>query len=174
MNTTLTSIPSFDFDPSPVDKVVRRRKLLIFAVGKLNLALPVESVKKILHHTVVHSSGATAVGIAHLDDREITVIDIHRRLFRTHQLKSGEKQQFLILATNSINEQFGILAQETPSLEDVPLSQIRLLPDSFRRADTLEIASHVTVIPRGDNTLTAFVIDVDRLVPPIQAGDFGF
>jgi purine-binding chemotaxis protein CheW len=80
----------------------------------------------------------------------------------------------LILASNSIDEQFAILRQTTPTLENIPIFQIRLLPDSYRRTDTLELASHVTMVPQGENTLTAFVINVDRLVPPIQLRDFVF
>lgn len=166
MNNAPLSDRLSPFKAAPADKVVRRRKLLIFSVGKLNMALPIESVYKILRHTAIHGSGTTPVGIAHIGNREMTVIDLYQRLFKVPS-PSVRQQQFLIVASNSIGEQFGILVQTTPTLEDVPLSQIRLLPDSYRRADTLEIASHVTAIPKGEETLTAFAIDVDLLLPPI-------
>ncbi|MDJ0844059.1 chemotaxis protein CheW [Crocosphaera sp.] len=149
------------------------RKLLIFQTGTLELALPIESVKKITHYTPLQGSGTTAVGLIHVDDREITAIDLHKRLFRVPQ-PSREERQFLILAKNSIEELFGIVVPETPSLLELPLSQIRRLPESYRHGDTLEIASHVTRVPHNDQLSTIFILDVDRLVPPMGMGDFVF
>ncbi|WP_319422323.1 hypothetical protein [Pleurocapsa sp. FMAR1] len=57
------------------------------------------------------------------------------------------------------------MVAESPSLIDVPAAQIRLIPNAYRQADTLKIASHVTVIPQDDNTaLTVFILDLARLV----------
>ena len=57
---------------------------------------------------------------------------------------------------------------------ELPLSQIRTLPESYRRGDTLEIASHVTRVQQNDQLLTVFILDVDRLVPPMGMGDLVF
>ena len=57
---------------------------------------------------------------------------------------------------------------------DLPISQIRMLPDSYRRGDTLERASHVTRIEENELLWTVFILDVDRLVPPMGMGDFVF
>ncbi|MGH2416392.1 MAG: chemotaxis protein CheW, partial [Microcystaceae cyanobacterium] len=89
--------------------------------------------------------------------------------FNVRQSVVSGSRCYLILAQNSISEQFGILVADTPLLSDVPIAQIRALPESYRRADTLEIASHVTILPQSDASLTVFVLDVDRLVPPINA-----
>ncbi|MEA5508459.1 chemotaxis protein CheW [Crocosphaera sp. UHCC 0190] len=172
-NPTMTSSSLASLDPYSGKTTNLRRKLLIFQVGKLNLALPVEFVQKILHYRPMEGSGTTAVGLIHLDDQEITAIDLHKRLFKVSQTQASGRQ-FLILAKNSIDEQFGILVSQTPSLVDLPLSQIRTLPDSYRRADTLDMASHVTRVQQMEQLLTVFVLDVDRLVPPIGIGDFVF
>ncbi|NES01156.1 MAG: chemotaxis protein CheW, partial [Symploca sp. SIO1B1] len=49
-----------------------------------------------------------------------------------------------------------------------PLSQIRILPESYRRADTLDIASHVAVINQAGVALTVFLLDVELLLPIFQ------
>ena len=164
--TNATSYYMASVAPNLGQKETRRRQLLIFQTGTLNLALPVESVKKITHYTSMQGSGTTAVGLIHIDNLELTAIDLHKRLFKVSQ-PSVEGRKFLILAKNSIDELFGILVSETPTLIDLPLAQIRTLPDSYRRADTLEIASHVTRVQQNDQLLTVFVLDVDRLVPPM-------
>jgi purine-binding chemotaxis protein CheW len=70
----------------------------------------------------------------------------------------------LILAKNSDHESFGIVINETPTLFDVSLSQIRVLPASYRQNDTLNIASHVMIIPYKEDSLTVFLLDCDRLI----------
>ena len=173
MNTKTNSPYMTSIDLSLGQQQSHGRKLLVFQVGTLNLALSVESVKKITHYTPMEGSGTTAVGLIHIDEKEITAIDLHKRLFRVPQPQQ-EGRQFLILAKNSIHELFGILVPQTPSMLELPISQIRTLPESYRRGDTLEIASHVTRVQENDRLLTVFILDVDRLVPPMGIGDFVF
>jgi purine-binding chemotaxis protein CheW len=69
---------------------------------------------------------------------------------------------------NTTGELYGIPVAETPVLMEVSLSQVRVLPESYRRADTLDVASHVAVIPQETAPLTLFVLDVDLLLPIFQ------
>ncbi len=162
--TKTISYYTANVDPYGGQKQVRFRKLLIFQTGSLNLALSVESVKKITHYTPMEGSGTGSIGLIHVDNQEITAIDLHKRLFKVPQ-PSLEGRQFLILAKNSLEELFGILVSQTPSLVEVPLSQIRTLPDSYRQGDTLDMATHVTRLQDNNDLLTVFILDVDRLVP---------
>jgi purine-binding chemotaxis protein CheW len=145
----------------------RSLKLTIFSVGKLNLALSVDIVKKVINYTPIYGSGLNHMGVARVDDREITVVDLHKRLFNVSQPLPSGSQGYLVIARNSIGETFGILVAQPPTLQDVSMSQIRALPASYRHADTLEVVSHVTVISQKDQSLTVFILDVDRLVPPV-------
>ncbi|GBF81980.1 chemotaxis protein CheW [Aphanothece sacrum] len=167
--TTTSSYSVSTFSENYVDKL---RKLLMFQMGKLNLALPVESVKKIIHYTPMQGSGTTPVGIIHIDNQEITSIDLHKRLFKVSRKNQSESRQFMIIAKDSTDELFALVVGETPSLVNIPISQIRVLPDSYRRGDTLDVASHVIMIKQEDQSLTVFILDVDRLVTPIGVGDF--
>lgn len=95
------------------------------------------------------------------------MIDLYQRLFNIKQANISHAKQFLILAKNSQHESFGIVINETPTLFDVSLSQIRILPASYRQNDTLNIASHVMIIPYKEDSLTVFLLDCDRLVSPV-------
>ncbi len=173
MNTKTTSYYTNVVDSYTGQADTSHRKLLLFQTGTLHLALPVESVKKITHYTPLQGSGTTEVGLIHVEEMEITAIDLHKRLFKVPQ-PSIEGRQFLILAKNSLDELLGILVSETPSLMELPLSQIRTLPESYRRGDTLEIATHVTRVRQNDRLFTVFILDVDRLVPPMAMENFVF
>lgn len=136
-------------------------KFLLFQVGQLHLALSVDRVQKIINYTPIFGSGLGAVGVAHIGEQEITVIDLHRRFFRTSQkIEKG----YLILSKAKMGETFALWVAQTPTLVDVALSQIRTLPESYRRADTLDAASHVMLLPHQEGTMTVFVLDVNRLV----------
>ncbi len=138
-------------------------KLLVFEIGKLTLALPILQVQKVVRQSEVHGSGLSHVSLTHLGEREVAVVDLHQKLFKVSLPKTQSKGYFII-SKNVMGEPLGILVSQSPSLIDVPLERIRLVPDSYRHADTLEIASHVTVIPQGDRTITIFILDLERLI----------
>jgi purine-binding chemotaxis protein CheW len=160
MNTTLTNYQN------PLQTLNNERwlKLLLFSLGSLNLALPINSVKKVVNYTPIHGSGLSAFGVANIDNQELTVIDLHKKLFQVSQTQISGQKGYLIVVVNSLGEYFGIWVQETPTLEDINLSQLRVLPESYRRSDTLYIASHVMVISQENNPKTVFLLDIERLL----------
>lgn len=144
--------------------MVHSLKAVVFRVGSLNLALRIESVYKVLNHTLVYSSGVNPVGITHLSEREVVVIDLQRRLFNSSGIQHASQPGFLIVAENPAGELYGIPVESTPTLMEIPLPAIRVLPESYRRADTLGIASHVAVVPQPESALAIFLLDVNQLL----------
>lgn len=149
-------------------------KLIVFKIGNLNFALRIESVYKVVDRTPVYSSGLNHVGVAHMGDslrdnsaaREITVVDLNWQFFQSSSM--SESGGYLAIVQSTTGEFYGIPVVNTPVLIEVPLSMFRVLPESYRRADTLEVASHVAVIPQQGATLTVFLLDVDLLLPLFQ------
>ena len=138
-------------------------KLLVFEIGKLTLALPILQVQKVVKQSEVHGSGLSYVNLAHLTDGEIAVVDLHQKLFGV-SLNATEAREYFIITKEVRGEPLGITVAEPPSLIDLPLAQIRLLPNSYRRADTLEIASHVTVVSEDERSTTIFILDLEKLI----------
>jgi purine-binding chemotaxis protein CheW len=141
-------------------------KLLVFEIGKLTLALPILQVQKIVKQSEVHGSGLSHVNLTHLPEQEIAIVDLHQKLFGSSlpTAKSSEFSGYFIISRNLTGEPLGIAVSQAPTLLDVPLEQIRQLPEAYRRADTLEIASHVAVIPQETTPRTIFILDLTRLV----------
>ncbi|MEB3227662.1 MAG: CheW domain-containing protein, partial [Synechocystis sp.] len=146
----IDSISPLSYSAATADQSVETtrppEKFLLFAMGKLNLALPIALVVKILPHTPSYGSGLSDTGILNLEDRSITAIDLHRRLFRVPQPPTGRSRQYFILLKNRKGEEFCLLVNEAPTLMDVPHKQIRKLPESYRQTDSLQCASHVLLI----------------------------
>jgi len=140
-------------------------KVIVFNVGSLSCGLRIESIYKVLKQTQVYGSGLNSIGIAHMGERELVVVDLEQRLFQSSILNGSEQRGYLIVA-QTVGEFFGIPVAAAPTLMEVPLATIRVLPESYRQADTLGIASHVAVIPQAETSMTLFLLDVDRLLTP--------
>jgi len=139
-------------------------RVILFSVGNLTLGFRIEAVHKVLKQTQVHGSGVNSVGVTHMGDHELIVVDLQQRLFQSSSLTTGSKRGYLIVAQNKAGDFYAIPVATPPTLMEVPLETIRILPEPYRRADTLGIASHVAVIPQADSSLTLFLVDVDQLL----------
>lgn len=168
MNNSLINLHSPETQLQKQRQTTPTLKLVVFAMGGLNLALRIESVYKVINHAAIYSSGLLPVGVAHVGEGEITVVDLHRRFFKSSLTSESEQRGYLVIVKNSTGELYGIPVADTPVLMEVPLSMIRLLPESYRRADTLDVASHVAVIPQEGAPVTVFLLDVNLLLPIFQ------
>jgi len=140
-------------------------KLLVFKIGKLTLSLPILQVQKVIKHNPIHGSGLSHVNLTHLGNRDVAIVDLHHKLFNVSLAEASQAQGYFIISKNITGEPLGILVSEPPALIDVSPAQIRLIPESYRHADTLKIASHVTVISQEDgSSQTIFLLDLGSLI----------
>lgn len=145
-----------------------RVELIVFNIGRLNLALPINSVYKVSNYTSISGSGVGFVGVTQVDEHEVTVIDLYRKFFKSDQPGYYSTGGYIVLVQTATDELYGIPVAQTPALMEVPLSLLRVLPESYRYADTLDIASHVAVIPQDAASLTVFLLDIERLLPVLS------
>jgi len=161
------------FNPVRKKKSTRLEKLLIFSMGKLNLAFRIDDVQKIIKYIPIGSSGLNPFGVIHLEEKEIAIIDLHYLLFKEiDPISHTENSHFILTRRLTERESIAILVSKLPSLIDVPISEIRVLPENYRRSDTLDIASHVTVINNSDESLTFFILDVPFLLEKFTQKNF--
>ncbi|AIE73264.1 MULTISPECIES: CheW domain-containing protein [unclassified Synechocystis] len=151
--------PGQPFAPS-----ARPEKFLLFAIGKLNLALPIALVVKILPHSPTHGTRLSATGLVNLENRSVTMVDLHRRFFGVPQPPTDKAKQYFILTKNRSGEEFCLLVNNAPTLMDVLPQQIRQLPASYRQNDTLKSASHVMLVEQKPEKFTVFLLDPDLLL----------
>ncbi len=145
-------------------EAVNSLKVIMFEMGDIKLALPIHNIAKVLPKTTVYGSGLHGVGIAHVGDREVTVVDLHKRLFQSSSIKDASKNSYLMIVKNRQSELYGIPVGSVPTLMEIALSCIRVLPDSYRNADIFGFATHVAVIPTMETAMTIFLLDIDQLL----------
>ncbi|HBB32777.1 MAG TPA: chemotaxis protein CheW [Cyanobacteria bacterium UBA8803] len=173
MNSPLMNRQSGELESARPEERVATLKLIAFTLGNLHLALRIESVYKILARTPVYGSGINQIGVTHIGDREITVVDLYRQFFKSSQSHESDHHGYLVTLQNTTGELYGIPVAETPTLMEVALPMVRVLPESYRCADTLEVARHVAVIPHDGVQLTVFLLDVDLLLPIFESPEKG-
>ena len=139
--------------------------LIVFKIGTLNLALRVESVYKVVEYKPIDGSDLNPFGVTTIGERQVTIVDLYRRFFRLDQNSEYFPGEYLVIVCNTGGELYGIIVNDTPKFLEVPLSSIRVLPESYRRANTLGVASHVAIIPQQAEKLTVFVLNLDLLLP---------
>ena len=150
-------------------------KFLSLQVETLALIVPIEAVYRILSNIEIHNTGNLGYGIAHLDEKEISVLNLHHHLFqREFPHPSGSRKdcmvaRYVVTIQSQSGELFGIPVDRAPTLVDVPVSEIRKLPDAYRQVDTLGIASHVAVIQDAGQPTTVFLLDLEGFMALIHA-----
>jgi purine-binding chemotaxis protein CheW len=149
-------------------------RLVNFVIGNLDLALPIHTVYKVVPKDVVYGSGHYPAGITIVGDQEYTVIDLEDRLFGhslihrdplanpTTEIKT---LSYLLLVQLNTGEYIGIPVSQAPTLVEVALADIRVLPLSYRKIDTLSIASHIVKLQENDQVKMIFILDINTLVP---------
>lgn len=147
------------------------RKLIIFPVGELRLAVPMDNISRVINRPRVYSSGTHAVGVTTVGDRELTTVDLHQQLFGTPGSFNPERPGYLVLTPSPTGEIMGIPTPETPMLLEVPLAQIRELPQSYRQADTLWVASHMirTAVEEGGELQSIFLLDMAAVMDKLMS-----
>lgn len=136
---------------------IESQKVIVFGMGNVNLAVPIDTVYKVVKQIPVYGNELSGVGITHIGDREVTVVELHRRFF-------APKGNYLIIAKNKAGELYGIPITQVPTLMEIPQSSLRALPESYRHVDIFGFATHVAVISEVEPPMTIFLLDVDQLL----------
>lgn len=139
-------------------------KMIVFTVGNFDLALPIEIVHKVLNQLPVYGSGLNGVGVAHVGEFEVTVIDLHRQLFQSSIINETSQKGYLLIFHTKSGDLYGIPVASVPVLVDLPLASIRVLPDSYRSGDILQMATHVCYLPDEEPPLTIFLVNPEQML----------
>ncbi|WP_009632836.1 chemotaxis protein CheW [Synechocystis sp. PCC 7509] len=164
MKNTLVKSKSANLQQSSRSDRTASVKMIVFTIGSFALALPIEIVHKVLNQIPVYGSGLNGVGVAHVGDREVTVIDLHRQLFQSSIINETSQKGYLLILHSKSGELYGIPVASVPLLMDLPLSTIRVLPESYRNGDILQMATHVCYLPEEEPPLTIFLVNPEQML----------
>jgi chemotaxis signal transduction protein len=164
MNSTLMNTQFPLANRPDKNTTLHNMKVVVFPIGSLNCAINVFSVYKVVKSTRLYGEDNNWVSMMHIGDREVTILDLRRRLFPNELVETSSAQVYIIVLQNYQGDLYGIPVNKIPGLVDLAVDQIRVLPDSFRQANALGIASHVAIVPQSSESLTLFLLDTEFLL----------
>jgi chemotaxis signal transduction protein len=154
-------------------------QVLVFPFKDLHLALRLEGVQKVIRKPEIFRSGQKSLGMAHFEDQEAIVIDLHQRIYGHPNLQPESHLVIAksVMAKSVITELepqlYGILVATLPTMMAIGVSALRPLPAEYRDRDPLGIASHIATIqqhaapqnvaPQSTGSKTLFLLDPMRL-----------
>ncbi|PSB05149.1 chemotaxis protein CheW [Merismopedia glauca] len=164
MNSALTNFQFPLPNLSQKNTFQQNLKVIVFAIGSLNCGINIFSIYKVVNSTRLYGDDNNWVSMMHIGDREVTILDLRRRLFPHEPVEFPSGQIYVIILQNSQGDLYGIPVSGIPSLMDIAVEQVRVLPESFRQANALGIASHVAIVPQSSESLTLFLLDVEFIL----------
>jgi len=119
--------------------------VLVFPFKDLHLALRLEGVQKVIRKPEIFRSGQKPLGMAHFEDQEAIVIDLHQKIYGC---PNSQPEGHLVIV-RSESQFYGIPVATLPTMMAIGVSTLRPLPAEYRDRDTLGIASHIATIPQS-------------------------
>jgi chemotaxis signal transduction protein len=140
-------------------------KLLIYSVGKLYVAVPLDEVIKVIRTPEIFQSGEKTLGMAYFEGSEVLVVDLHREIFGN----STPSSRYLIVMRGEAQDLYGIPVSGLPIMKDVLLKNVHPITSEYRDRDTLGVASHMVQIPIAKEVQTIFLLSSEKLLKIIRS-----
>jgi purine-binding chemotaxis protein CheW len=139
-------------------------RLLIFSVGKLYVAVPLDEVVKVIRAPEIFQSGEKTLGMSYFEGNEVLVVDLHREIFGS----SGSSSGYLVVLQGEAESLYGIPVAGLPIMKDVLLKIVHPIPVEYRDRDTLGVASHMVQIPINKEVQTIFLLSSEKLLKIVR------
>lgn len=145
-------------------------KVITFTITGYRLALPMESVLRVVNCPVEMQQRTDVIELIHLEKTAITVLNLHTHLSlkqgKTVSSQVSSQGQFLVVVKSG-SELCAIRVDTPPDLIELDPATMRQLPTPYRQGHPLSIASRVAVLPQGKATLAIFVLEMKRVMAAI-------
>ncbi|MBZ8183271.1 chemotaxis protein CheW [Oscillatoria salina] len=140
-------------------------KVIVFTIDSYWLALPITNVLKIINTPPLVNAKQNHLSLVHIGDRVLTILNLQQMLNLSNP-EAGKIGKFLLILQLTTSEIAGIPLDEPPSLLELPLAEIRPIPESYRQSTSLKIASHVALVSQEETTQEVFLLDLEKLQIP--------
>jgi chemotaxis signal transduction protein len=133
-------------------------------MSEYSFALPVEAVIRSIPYPTAKPMLREGIGMVNIGEQTITIVDF-RQKFTSIDPKTDDSK-FLILFNTHAGELCGLPVKDAPSLLDLPLTTIRPLPIAYRQVNQLSFASHLAIVPQGEDLepLQILLLGMERML----------
>ena len=122
------------------------RKLVCFELAKVQYAIPIEKVQRVLKEFTSYGSLSTGQSLVRYHDQLITLIDLSKLLLNN---QIPEENNYLIVCILSKNEQLGIAISEMPKIIEFTEDSFGEIPELYRNGKLPQAIEKVILTPDG-------------------------
>jgi purine-binding chemotaxis protein CheW len=139
---------------------------IVFTIANHWLALPLAAVLKIMTTKAIPLNEIGGQSLIYLDQDPITLVNLHPVLSGVLASSSTSPAnvisgQFLLITGLYGYPQWAIPVDEAPTLLELPLDSVRLLPNTYRES-IHNLACHVAVLSNRDLTPTVLLLNLQQ------------
>ncbi|MGF1514636.1 MAG: chemotaxis protein CheW [Elainellaceae cyanobacterium] len=145
-----------------LNRDLERQKFITFPLSDYYVALPMESVLRVLRHDLEGGDDKlNRMGLLQIGRHVIRVINLYQWLTPA----PAPPPPFLIIVQPPQGEPFGIWTDGLPDLIELSPNLLRSLPRSAGAlSGFLELMSHTVVLADGEENKTIFFLNISRLL----------
>jgi chemotaxis signal transduction protein len=136
-------------------------QILVAPFKHLQMAVKLESVRKVIRTPEIFKSGEKPFGIAHFEENEVMIVDLYQKIYAR---SNPESEGYLIILQSDDYQLYGVPVTMLPTMKVISSALLRPLPSDYRDRDALGIASHVVTITQNSQTQTIFLLDLQLLL----------
>jgi hypothetical protein len=144
-------------------------KAIAFSVSGYWLALPLASVTRVLPMPESALFSQSDRGFNRIDGYPTVLLDLHPIFSRLRYGKADTKSQFLAIARLDGNTLCAIPIDDPPTLLDIPLTEVGLLPLTYRQSLD-RVSSHIVNVSQNGTTMTIFLLDLHGAMQTLSEG----
>ncbi|GAA6620505.1 chemotaxis protein CheW [Scytonema sp. NUACC26] len=139
-------------------------KYITFKISTYLLALPIDSVFKVIACPPDLSHTLREAKLAQLGQSTVMILKLHQSLdpLYSQQQDSNQIGRFLIIMQGKEGELYGILVGTPPNLMTIPETCIQQVPQSFHHTGLPTWVSQIAILNHKDERTTILMLDIQR------------
>ncbi len=140
-------------------------KYITFKVYTYILALPVDSIFKVVTCPPHLSKTLWEAQLAQMGQRTVMLINLHSYLdpnYNSRQQGNDNSGNFLIIAQGNSDELYGIQVDAPPSMLAIDAASIQPVPKSFHNIGLPIWISQIAIINQKTEPITILMLDINQ------------
>jgi chemotaxis signal transduction protein len=143
-------------------------KYIIFKVYTYTLALPIDSVFKVVTCPIQLSQTLRQAKLAQMGQRTVMLVNLHSHLipnYSHHQQENDSSGRFLIIAQGTAGELYGIQVDAPPNILSIAETSIEKVPHSFHNIGLPTWVSRIAILKHKSEPNTILMLDINQSIP---------
>lgn len=151
-----------------MNRDISEEKYITFKIYSYILALPIDSVFKVVTCPVELSQKLREAKLAQMGQRTVMLVNLLSHLdpnYNHHQQENDSLGRFLIIAQGSAGELYGIQVDAPPNILSIAETSIQPVPQSFHNIGLPTWVSRIAILNQKSEPITILMLDINQTLP---------